>query len=376
MIGVKTGRRMRVTNIHAERRAHAHRVSAEVDGVPLWFESDDTELSAAPEAFGSALLLVALHHRRPLMIDAPVSSAWLENVSRLFPIWRDWWGYKGVTPDVASRIETDVGASAAKALLFSSGVDSFYSVLSGERHEYLVGAHGFDFPLGDTTRMAALRKSLMDVSRLTNAQPIVIRTNFREHPAAGRGRLWERAHGGVLAAFGHLLHDRVGQLTISSSYGLKKPVPWGSSFMTDPLFSSERMRITQYGEEVRREEKIPVIAHHPLVRKQLRVCWENRAASGNCSRCGKCLMTMLSLAEAGVLNEFSDVFDDEEALVARLNATPFLWKHNGPMERAAQRGALNPRVADAARRLVKRSRKARRLRELATRLTYLVDRYA
>ena len=90
--------------------------------------------------------------------------------------------------------------------------------------------------------------------------------------------------------------------------------------MTVPFFSSDSMRVSAFGEEVRREEKVPAIAHDPLVRKHLRVCWKNRDGLVNCSRCGKCLMTMVSLAEAGVLNEFA-VFDDEEALITRLNET-------------------------------------------------------
>jgi hypothetical protein len=223
--------------------------------------------------------------------------------------------------------------------------------------------------------MEVLRKSLHAVSHSIGARSVVIRTNFREHPVAGRGPLWERSHGGVLAAIGHVINEHAGQLSVSSSYGMKNPVPWGSSFMTDPFFSSDRMRINTFGMDVRREEKVPAIAHDPLVRKHLRVCWRNREGLVNCSRCGKCLMTMVSLAEAGVLNDF-EAFDDEEALIERLNQKRFLWKHNNPMHRAVQRGKLNPRVADAAMRLVKRSRQARRLREFATRLSYMIDRYA
>lgn len=375
MISLRRARDARVTNIRAEGDGSTHRISADVDGDLLWFESDDTELSAAPEAFGSALLLASIHHGRHLVIDAPVSGAWLKNIERLFPIWRDWWGYEGVLPTVASMIDDVSAAIPAKALMFSGGVDSFYSILKGEQHDFLISGHGLDIPLSDASRMARLRYSLMKVSDAVGAQPIVIRTNFREHPAAGRGPLWERIHGGVLAAYGHLLRERVGQLTISSSYGIKTPVPWGSSWMTDPFFSSDRVRIAQYGYEVRREEKIPEIANDPLVQAHLRVCWENRNDSSNCSQCGKCLMTMVSLAEAGVLGEFSGVFDSEDALINRLNATTFLWKHTRPMERAAKRGKLDPRLADAAGRLVKRSRNPRRLREFATRLTYLVDRY-
>lgn len=363
MIGSRSGRETRVTNIHSERAGSAHRVSADVDGIPLWFESDDLNLVAAPEAFGSALLLVSLHHRRKLVIDAPVSATWLENIQKLFPIWRDWWGYKPIMPDLITRTDSSAKPTEAKALLFSGGVDSFYSVLNAPRHDFLVSIHGFDIPLTDHARMEVLRTSLNDVSKSVGARSIVIRTNFREHPVAGRGPLWERSHGGVLAACGHVLNEHAGQLSVSSSYGMKNPAPWGSSYMTDPFFSSERMRIRPFGEEVRREDKIPAIAHHPLARKHLRVCWDNREGLVNCSRCGKCLMTMVSLAEAGALDQF-EVFEDEEALITRLNEMRFLWKHNNPMRRAALRGKLKPRLADAALRLVKRSRQARRLRSL------------
>lgn len=375
MILSRRGRETRVINIRSERVGSTHRVSADVDGIPLWFESDDVNLAAAPEAFGSALLLVSLHHRRKLVIDAPVSATWLENIQKLFPIWRDWWGYKPIMPDLVTRTDVHVEPVEAKALLFSGGVDSFYSLLKAPRHDFLVSIHGFDIPLKDHARMEMLRTSLNAVSKATSMRPILIRTNFREHSVAGRGPLWERSHGGVLAAVGHVLGDHAGQLTISSSYGIYNPVPWGSSFMTDPFFSSERVRIRAFGEHTRREKKVPAIAHDPLAQKYLRVCWENRNGLVNCSRCGKCLMTMLSLAEAGALDEFK-VFDDAEALLTRLNEMRFLWQHNNPMDRAARSGKLDPRLADAAARLVKRSRLARPLRKFATRLTYVIDRYA
>ena len=146
--------------------------------------------------------------------------------------------------------------------------------------------------------------------------------------------------------------------------------------MTDSYYSSRTMHIEQYGAEKRREEKFPLIAYHPLLRKHLRVCWENRSPSGNCSRCGKCLMTMVTLAKEGVLDQFSEVFDGQEELIQRLDAMPILWKHTNPMDRASRSGHLDPRLAEAAQRLVKRSQHVRRLREMAARFIFLLDRYA
>jgi hypothetical protein len=77
-----------------------------------------------------------------------------------------------------------------------------------------------------------------------------------------------------------------------------------------------------------------------------------------------------------VLDQFSEVFDGQEELIKRLNAMPFLWKHTNPMDRASRSGRLDPRLAEAAQKLVKRSRHVRRLREIATRFTYVLDRYA
>src|SRR5438874_3430892 len=147
VIGSRSGRETRVTNIREERVGSAHRVSADVDGIPLWFESEDVNLAAAPEAFGSALLLVSLHHRRKLVIDAPVSATWVENIQNLFPIWRDWWGYKPIMPDLVTRTDSSAKPRDAKALLFSGGVDSFYSVLNASRHDFFVSIHGFYIPL-------------------------------------------------------------------------------------------------------------------------------------------------------------------------------------------------------------------------------------
>jgi len=105
-------------------------------------------------------------------------------------------------PEVTTRRDEEAVPLEAKALLFSGGVDSFYSALNAPQHDLLVSAHGFDIPLSDQARMDTLRGTLTKVAASRGMKPIVIRTNFREHPVAGRGPLWERAHGGVLAAFG------------------------------------------------------------------------------------------------------------------------------------------------------------------------------
>jgi hypothetical protein len=373
---VRNGRsELKVSNIRASYGGGRHRVAADVGGATLWYESEEIELAPAPEAFGTALLLPSLHRRRRVALDAPVSAKWLSNVGRLMEVWRGWWGYPEILPRAETRPEADAltpaetgAATRGTALCFSGGVDSFYSLLRGEhRPSLLVALHGFDIPLRDAARMTALKESLRAAADSVGAKPVVIRTNFREHPAAGRSSLWERAHGGALAAAGHLLTGVVGRLIISSTYPNRNPHPWGSSFMTDHFWSSERTEVLHHGAESPREEKVRLLAREPLAREHLRVCWENRSPRGNCSRCAKCVVTMLMLAECGALEDFP-VFDNGGALAERVDALPYLKVYINRFDKLARRGGLQPEVAEAVRRLVKRSRRVRPILACAERL--------
>lgn len=348
-----------MTRIGEIRRGHGGlggRVSADVDGQPLWFESDEVELSPQPEAFASALLVASIHRNRPITIDAPVSSTWAENVERLTGVWSSWWGYRVPQIDFNRRAD-ETSRKASTALAFTAGVDSFYSLLFGPQPELLVSVHGFDVALADAYRMARFESSTRAVASELGMQAVVVRTNLREHRAMGPRRLWERAHGGGVAAIGHLLGGSAGSFVISSTYASYNERPWGSSGVTDPLFSSDRVSITQFGGDRTRDGKMSAIAEHPLVQKHLRVCWENRAKAGNCSRCGKCLAAMLILAEVQLLDKFT-VFDGMNVLAARVDELPHLKNNINIVQRIVNRGQL-PRDIDAAlRRLIVRSRRA------------------
>lgn len=368
-------RRIDVGPPHLEHASGGTCVTALVDGVPLWFETADSSLTPAPEAFASALLLASQHRARTLVLESPVSSAWLENVARLLPIWKEWWGYEPRMPEAQLRIDAQPTASSS-ALLFSGGVDSFYSLLTDARRpDYLVSVHGFDIPIGDAQRMAALGETTRAVAAAYRCGSIVVRTNLREHPSFGRPHLWERAHGGALAAVGHLLGQVAGRLVISSSFAQRNQVPWGSSFRTDPLFASDRITIDQFGGAARREDKIAAIAFDPLVQRHLRVCWENRSPTGNCSRCEKCVMTRLHFAELGVLENFK-VLEGEQELDKHVASVPFLHQHLDVAERMLERGRLARRLSSALGPLVSRSRLAARVVAYRSRLRYLMDSYA
>lgn len=343
-----------VRGVELTRTGAGSRVSAEVEGAVVWFESSDAPLTPVAEAWGSAFLIPALARGARLALPARADPAWLANIGRLLPVLQQWWAYPMVPPlgDPGPASSPDPVMESRAALCFSGGVDSFHSLLRGGAPvDALLFVHGFDVPLDDTARSVAAESSFREVARARGARALLVRTNLREHPVF-RAASWEHAHGGALAAVGHLLAGEIGRLLISSSYPYVNDLPWGSHWRTDPLWSSGRLAVAHLGAGLWRDEKVRAIASEPVVRQHLRVCWENAARTGNCSRCDKCVMTMLMLEACGALAG-SATFERHaplDRLVDGIRRTAWV-KH---YERLLA-GGLDRDTARAVRRLLGRS---------------------
>jgi hypothetical protein len=175
-------------------------------------------------------------------------------------------------------------------------------LVSGERPDLLVNVHGFDVPLADAVRQCAARATIERVAAATGTGSLFLRTNLREHPLV-QDTPWDASHGGALAAAGHVLSGALRRIAIGSSQPRWSTNPWGSHWRTDHLWSSSTLEFVHVDPDLDRLEKIRRIAPHPLVHEHLRVCWSQSGPRANCSRCEKCMLTMLGLAEAGVLAE-------------------------------------------------------------------------
>ena len=354
---------MRISSLTATFDQGVHRVIADVDGVPLWFESADVPLSVSPEAFASAMLIPAIARGETLIVEDSLSAAWMSNVSKLLPIFREWWGFPELPPQPAGVKDGSDTPSDLTALCFSGGVDSFYTLLrSGYTVNYLVFVIGFDVALDDRARFEAFQRSCRTVAAETGARPIIVHTNLREHPSFTH-ITWESTHGAALAAIGHLLSDSAGKLLISASQTYAQTDPWGSHWRTDRYWSSEKLQIITAGADIHRYDKVRKIAREPLAHAHLRVCWENRAPSGNCSRCEKCVRTRLLLAECGELDKYS-VFDGADSLLEDINALP----HSNGIKLAYRDLSLSPcldrRLRRAVRELISRNKKFEKQRKL------------
>jgi hypothetical protein len=216
--------------------------------------------------------------------------------------------------------------------------------------DVLVFVHGYDIPLAQDTRMATWERAFRDVAATMSATPIVLRSNLRIHRSYRVD--WERSHGGALAAAGHLLTGIVGRLYISSSFPRSYPYRWGSHWQLDPLWSSDRLEVVHHGERFSRIDKVRRLVGNELAERHLRVCWENRTGSGNCSTCDKCVSTMALLLAAGA--DTAPCFDWTVNLADRIDAVPWTLFVLTYQELIATE-AFTPRVAEAVRGLLARS---------------------
>lgn len=346
-----------ITALHAS--SDRRRVSAEVNGAPVWFECDDLPLTAVPEALAGAFLIPALHTRAHLKVDAPLDAAWHAATARLVEIFAEWWGYPREHP--CGPAPPSIGASPLRrqspgsvAQCFTGGVDSFYSLLHGEnRPQCLMFVHGYDISLADIHRARHTDAMLRTVAAERGLRAAVLRTNLREHPLFNAVS-WERTHGAALAACGLLSKEHIERLVVPAT---SITPPWGSTPDSDPLWSLPGVvEIAHADAAVHRRQKTLTLAHEPLVQRHLRVCWENQAPAGNCSACEKCLRTMALLEAAGQLERYHRVFDVATPLSQRIDRLRpvaghllFVWSD------IAGRN-VRPETRAAIHRLLRRSR--------------------
>lgn len=319
-----------------------------VAGAPVTFRSD-IELHPAPEAVGSAFLLPAAAASRDLALPDPVDPLWRAGALEAAALARRWWGWR--VPALPGPVGTDGAPGTGVALCFTGGLDSFHSLLAGtDRPTSLLFAAGYDVPVDDHTRLAALLPRLRAVAEAVSLPLAVVDTDLRRHPLFA-ATSWERMHGAALAALGHL--TAAGTLLISGSATRGTDWPWGSHPALDGCWSSSRTAVRHVGFGPSRFAKATAVGRHPLVREHLQVCWERRTATGNCGGCPKCVVTMACLDAVGAL-EGSTAFppDARAELADRIDALPAgRYPHS---TRDALAATTRPDVAAALDRLITR----------------------
>lgn len=291
------------------------RISAEVsydDGFPqeiCWYDFPEQLLARhtiSGNPWLAAYLPLAMTLREPLRISAPVDRVLFDGMQRVLDIWHSWYPDLPTVPIEAEIADApapeEVGRTAA---FFSGGVDSFFTLhrntdTANSRRipiDDLLLVWGFDILLENGEAFRRMRIALGKATAEFGKELTDVATNLRQtrFSEANWGGL---AHGAALASVGLHLEGRYHQLLIPSSGGYKELLPWGSHVLTDPLFSTRRMRVMQDGAAFSRGQKLERIARLPIVQRYLRVCWRS-GTDKNCGKCGKCLRAMVALEVLG-----------------------------------------------------------------------------
>ena len=329
------------------------RSSVVFDGEKVWFESENAPLKMSGEALGCAVLIPILLQGLRIELSEPVCAEWKENVEQLTTLLGEAWGVSTALPITAQTTVRAAAAGRQRGQFFSAGVDSFYELLTAETApDALICLQGFDMDLGETARYGRLQETVREVCADKKLESVFLRTNIKQHSVID-GISWDDAHGGVLAAIGHLLSAKFHSVVIPPSWGQSSwRSLWGSHWRIDPLWSSKVLKIVHGDATTSRTERIRKISEEPLVQRHLRVCWSSRVSYGNCSSCAKCVRTMAVLHDCGQLENFP-VFDTSVPIWQRIDQVPFVSRTSTYEELLEK--SLEPKFEQAIRRLIKRS---------------------
>lgn len=225
--------------------------------------------------------------------------------------WQTWWRKRPI--NISAELSTSGSelASPRSASLMSGGVDSLFTLnQSAPAISALVHVIHAHRP-GAVPEASAHFKKLGELAAAMNKDLIGVETNimtaFREIEDS-----WARiSHGACMAAIGHFLNGEIDELIISASFAEDQLRPWGSHPDIDPLMSSADMTYRHEGAAYTRFEKHREIASDATLLRHLSVC-EHGPQSGehvNCSKCQKCLRSMITLDLLAVDRAAAPSFD-------------------------------------------------------------------
>lgn len=294
-------------------RADVHYDTGRVASEEYWFDMPrvhTAEISTSGNPWVACLLPLAAHTGESLRVPLPVDRPLLANADWLMRIWHTWYPNLTVVPVEAEAAEGAPDTGPVRGVsFFSGGVDSFFTVLRcrdtappAERApiDDLITVWGFDVPIDRHDAFARLRDRHETVARALGKQLIDIATNVRS-TRWGCTQWAHAGHGAALASAALSLERRFRTVYIAGSGSYRDLHPWGTHWVTDPLFSTWRTAFVFDAGAYLRTDKIEYLADCEIALRNLRVCFETRSEK-NCGVCGKCQRTMIALEICGALH--------------------------------------------------------------------------
>jgi polysaccharide pyruvyl transferase len=335
----------------------------------IWFRSG-TAVDPYPEAALAASLMPAMGSGGgTLRMDAPISPRLLRTQREFQAIQRAWsldWPFgdppleevEVVAPIRPVEVRQPTGRVAA---FFSGGVDSWSTVLDNPDLTDLIFVRGADIlpqqphqeGLADRVE-ARLRAAAEELQLPLHTVETNLRDLFEADGPAKPLIRWEAAFGCAMVAVALFLGREFDRILITGDSDYEVQPTIGANWLVDQLWSTEELEIVDAGGRFSRAERTERIASHPLVRRTLRVCWQNPEGAYNCGRCRKCLTTMATLEAFGQLEAVETLpseVDLEALAAAEINQPAFLsiWEDLLDATRQSGRSDLEAAVAVAAK---------------------------
>lgn len=240
--------------------------------------------------------------------EGEVSAKFLKGARKAIDIYLQWkWSFnRNVDLSCFTPVAHPVNKNGKVATFFTLGVDSFHTLLQNvDEIDDIIYIKGFERRLGKEV-LEEIREKIQYVARIFNKRPVFWLSNIRD--CLDNHVNWELGHGPALAAEG-LLRDNVYKKIYIPASTVDPSIPCGSHQDIDPLWSTEALEFIHYG-AISRLEKLQYIAEKSqLALDLLRVCYQGK--SYNCSKCAKCVRTIISL---NLLGLHSAAFDRRPSL--------------------------------------------------------------
>jgi hypothetical protein len=338
------------------------RVGGREQRVWLRTSGDDTATGADPAL--AACLMPAMASGGTLTMHEPLSPRLLRNQREYQAVQRAWslgWEFQETPLEEVEVLAPTRPADPPRepgrvAAFFSAGVDSWSTLLGNPEITDLIFVRGVDLLPGVASHATIAPEVEARVEAVADELGLtlhVVETNLRElsDPLVR----WEAYFPSACMAVAHFLAPKFERVLLASGLDHEVDDPVASARLVDHLWSSEQLEAVDDGGRYSRVERARMIADHPLVRRTLRVCWENRDGAYNCGRCRKCLMTMITLEALGVrggIETFPPRLDlaDIAAIEIKQIILLTLWEDVLDVVRVAGRGDLEPAVEEAVER--------------------------